>query len=106
MTGHLTAKVLMAVLSSISKQNNPQLGAYWPMVSRNPSLNFGLSKFETVLFVLACGNKNPQSADTSVLYLLTVNHEKFPGKSLISYPQRMLGHAFAHRCQQKNGSYT
>ncbi len=41
----------------------------------------------TKLFVLANSNKHPPSADTPELYLVTGDHEKSQGMSLILYPQ-------------------
>jgi hypothetical protein len=55
--------------------------------------------------------KIPAIADTSVLYLMTGDHVKilkpkqFIPDPFLSWSLRWLGHAFAHRCQQKNGSY-
>jgi hypothetical protein len=44
-------------------------------------------RVSTLLFVLAHGNKYPWSADTSELYLVTRDHKKYLGMSLILYPQ-------------------
>jgi hypothetical protein len=42
----------------------------------------------TILTVLAHGKKYSQSADTSELYLMSGDHKKYHGMSLLFYPQR------------------
>jgi hypothetical protein len=79
------------------KQHSSESSVHLPMVPSDHGSNLGVAiNFECNLgkwFVGVCSNKYPCSTNTSLLSLVTEDHKKSQGVSLILYPQREAIHS-------------